>query len=99
MVKIIETNLLIKGRFITDHQSRVIEMNSWQEYVELFTTYDGNSTSNIFSLTGLDGNILPRQVDITDLEHDEFHLQCTIVNYKGEISKKLAYLVKRECND
>ena len=33
MTKVIETNLSIEDNNIVDHQSRVIEVDSWDEYI------------------------------------------------------------------
>ena len=45
MVKIIETNLLYKDTTLMDHQNRVIEANSWDDYCNAIKNYDGRQSS------------------------------------------------------
>lgn len=91
-VKIIETNLSISNSgAIKDHQSRIIEVNSWKDYCKAFDEYDGNAI-DFKSLTSIIGNSIPKEVKLYYLQYDDFHLSCNIWNgiYK---TKKLAYLI------
>ena len=45
MVYVIETNLSMNVDKIADHQSRVIEVPSWEEYCAMFENYDGQACS------------------------------------------------------
>ena len=38
MVKIIETNLSMSDMIVMDHQNRVIEVSSWEDYCNAFAT-------------------------------------------------------------
>lgn len=91
VVKIIETNLSMSSSgIIKDHQSRVVEANSWDEYTEAFEHYNGMAVE-FRSLTSMVGDTLPREEHLFNLEYDEFHLSCIVSN--GLLStKKLAYL-------
>ncbi len=92
MAKIIETNLsMSKSGAIKDHQSRIVEVNSWEEYCKAFNEYDG-SVVEFKSLTNMVGNTIPKEVKLYCLEYDEFHLSCNIWNGMFG-TKKLAYLI------
>jgi len=93
MIKVIETNLSIdEENTIKDHQSRVIEVDSWEEYIQEIK--DAKSVSRNSVLGSLHGNTIPSSavVEITSL--DDFHLDCDIVNRYGILSKKLAYMIQ-----
>lgn len=92
IVKIIETNLSLDNiNNIMDHQSRIIEVNSWEDYCKVFQEYRGDSVE-FKSLTLMKGDTLQKNCSITNFVYDKFHLSCDIL--KGKIrTKKLAYLV------
>lgn len=93
VVKIIETNLNMSSTgVIKDHQSRIVEANSWNEYTEAFKGYDGKAVE-FRSLTSMAGNTLPREEHLYNLEYNEFHLSCILSNGMFGI-KKLAYLIQ-----
>ena len=94
MKVIIETNLSLKDGVIVDHQSRVIEAKSWDEYVEYYrqNIESDRKHSKFKSLTGLFGDSLPRYGDITEFKYDNFHLSCYYTNPNGQVTMKLAYL-------
>lgn len=94
MTAIIETNLSIKDGVIVDHQSRVIEMKSWDEYVSYYKQNLSSDRQIVDpkSLTNLWGVILPRFGDITEFKYDDFHLSCYHTNPDGKVTMKLAYL-------
>ena len=76
---------------IMDHQSRIVEANSWKDYCKSFQEYIGDSVE-FKSLTLMKGDTLQKNCSITNFIYDEFHLSCDIL--KGKIrTKKLAYLV------
>jgi len=97
MVKIIETNLLLDdNNIIQDHQSRVIEDESWENYISMFKNHNNFASGYFKSLVGcLDGYSIPGSGIVENLAYDDFHLTCTVVR-QGRISniydKKLAYL-------
>ena len=96
-MKIIETNILYNGLTINDHQSRVIEVPSWEEYCNLFIGYDGRATGGDYrdvynQLTG--GCIIPKGVTIVDLIIDDFHLTCNMKRHGG-LQYKLAYVIEK----
>jgi len=77
---------------IKDHQSRIVEANSWKDYTDAFDNYDGRSVE-FKSLTSMIGNTLPREEHIYNLEYDDFHLSCNLSNGMFG-TKKLAYLIQ-----
>lgn len=93
MVKIIETNLSTTyGGEIIDHQSRVIEVSSWNEYVDLFKTYHGEPMGDYRAILGsMHGYVLPKGCILNGLGYDGHHLTCTVRHFDGTSSKKLAY--------
>lgn len=93
VVKIIETNIITDGNEIKDHQSRIIEANSWEEYIQAFANYDGKSVE-FKSLTSMIGCTINRELEITDIKYDDFHLSCRLSNSMFT-NKHLAYLVKQ----
>lgn len=90
MINIIETNISINNNneFI-DHQSRVIEVESWGNYVD-----EIKSAKSIFResiLGNLHGKSIPHFSKIENLKYNDFCLSCDVINRFGWKSKKLAY--------
>lgn len=76
---------------IKDHQSRIVEVNSWEQYCKAFDEYDGNAVE-FKSLTNMIGSTIPREVKLCSIKYDDHHLSCDI--WKGMFeTKKLAYLI------
>ena len=94
MVKIIETNLSIKDDKVFDHQSRMIEVKSWDEYINYYKQNISSDRQIVDpkSLTNLWGCILPKFGELSELKYDDFHLSCYIENPLGMVTMKLAYL-------
>ena len=89
-MKIIETNIIGIGNFvddatkITDHQSRVVEADSWEQYVLHYYSINNSFFRNKFPRT------LPKECTISRLNWDEYHLSCIIDN--GDfLTYRLAY--------
>ena len=93
MVKIIETNLSMADMIVIDHQNRVIEASSWEDYCNAFENYNGNIVE-FKSLTSMFGSTIPREVGIYNLKYDDFHLSCDVIKAGRYTTKKLAYLWK-----
>jgi len=91
MLKVIETNLSMAGDIIKDHQSRVIEVESWESFIEEIKNARFVMRTSIIGC--LYGNSVPRSSKIENFISDEKHLSCDIYNYSGVKTKKLAYLV------
>lgn len=89
--KIIETNLSMKDGRIYDHQSRVLEVDSWDTYIQMYEEYDGFATDRFKAISDMIGNSIPKDVEILNLKYDEKHLSCDYKNKDGFITKKLAY--------
>lgn len=89
--KIIETNLSMKDGQVYDHQSRIIEAESWDEYIKMYEEYDGFATDRFKALSDMIGNSIPKDVEILNLKYDEKHLSCDLKHKDGWIEKKLAY--------
>lgn len=78
MIEIIETNLAIdENKDIRDHQSRVVLADDWESYCESYEKYDG---SRVTFPSKNPGASIYEDSNIEDLEHDEYHLYCRIVN-------------------
>lgn len=92
MVKVIETNLSIDGNLIKDHQSRVMEVESWESFVNEIK--EKKTTIRNSCLGNLSGCTIPRESKIENLIYDEVHLSCDVYNFVGNKTKKLAYLIK-----
>lgn len=96
MVKIIETNISInpKKNIIKDHQSRIIETESWDEYVDYYkqNLKPNRKHSKFKFFTSLKGDSLPRYGEVKNLKYDSFHLICNHINYMKQLTIRLAYL-------
>lgn len=89
--KIIETNISMKDGQVCDHQSRVVEADSWDEYIEMYKEYDGSPIDRFKAISEMIGNSIPKDVEILNLKYDEKHLTCDFKHKDGWIEKKLAY--------
>ena len=89
--KIIETNISMKDGQVYDHQSRVVEADSWDEYIEMYEEYDGSPVDRFKAISEMIGNSIPKDVEILNLKYDEKHLTCDFKHKDGWIEKKLAY--------
>ena len=94
MVKIIETNLSMEGDIIQDHQSRVIQAESWESFVEEIKNARFVMRNAFIGL--MYGNSVPRSSTIENFISDEKHLSCDIYNYAKVKTRKLAYLAEEE---
>lgn len=88
---VIETNLSMKDGEVYDYQSRVIEIDDWDNYVSIFTNYDGTPIDKFIPITNMLGCSIPKDVKIENLVHDEKHLSCDFTRDNGFEMKKLAY--------
>jgi len=90
MIKVIETNLSIDGEnTIKDHQSRVIEVNSWEEYIQELK--DAKAVHRNSIIGSLHGNTIQSDSKVENLKYDDFHLDCEVINRFGIMSRKLVY--------
>ena len=96
MVKIIETNLSIMDRIIMDHQSRMVEAESWDSYVDFYFNhaYGYEDNREFKSLTNLIGDTLLPGAKVYDLNYDDYHLSCRVFNPDEIETMKLAYLAE-----
>lgn len=95
MIKIIETNISLDiDNLMKDHQSRVIEADSWDEYIRYYKqNIETNRNESTFKLlTGLVGSSLPKYGEISELKYDDFHLSCYVTDGFHE-TLKLAYKI------
>lgn len=94
MVQIIETNLSVTSDgLVKDHQSRIVETNSWNEYCKAFEEYSGEEVK-FKVLSQPSGASLCSNYKMENLKYDDFHLSCDAHNgYFG--IKKLASLIER----
>lgn len=93
-VKVIEINLSMKDGDISDYQSRVVEVNSWEDYCKAFKEYDGTAIGWFNSITSMVGNSIPKDVKILNLTYDDYHLTCDFKHKDGWLEKKLSYRSK-----
>ena len=93
MILVIETNLsLDKEDNIKDYQSRVIEIESWDDFIN--EVKEAKCIIRSAYLGGMYGNTIPRSAKVENLIYDDFHLTCDVYNYAGQKTKKLAYIIK-----
>ena len=78
---------------VMDHQNRVVEASSWEDYCNAFENYNGD-TVEFKSLTSMFGSTIPREVGVYNLKYDDFHLSCDVITRVGCLAKKLAFLWK-----
>ena len=71
---------------IENHQSRIIEADSWKDYCKSFEEYNGDSIE-FKILTSMTGETIPKGENIYNLEYDDYHLSCNVSGMK-----KLAYI-------
>jgi len=82
MIKVIETNLSLDNNDnIADHQSRVIEVESWEEFINEIKECKTVIRKSIYGC--LDGCTIPRESKIVNLKYDDIHLSCDVYNYFG----------------
>lgn len=95
-MKIVETNISYSFAGLEDHQSRVLEIPSWEEYCDLFRNYDGEHNGDKYKcmFNQMMGCVMPNNATITDLRIDEFHLTCHIKLSTGFTECKLAYILE-----
>ena len=101
-MKIVETNIIYEAMTFYDHQSRVLEIPSWNEYCDLYRNYNGEAVrdedvkyKDVFG-TLLRGCLLPKNAIIISLKIDDFHLTCNMNLWDGTPQYKLAYIVEKE---
>lgn len=95
MIKIIETNLSLNpndGTTILDHQARVIEVESWESYIEEILTGDAVYRKAAFGVN-MEGHSFPNDGKIEDYKSDEHHLSYT-TRFDSKIQKSFAYLIE-----
>ena len=80
---VIETNVSYDsyGKFC-DHQSRIIEINSWEDYVQSYI--DGKAKKFQGTMQGFNFH---EKYNMSSLKYDNFHLSCDFSNG----TQKLAY--------
>lgn len=95
-MKIVETNIIYSESTLCDHQSRVLEIPSWEEYCDLYINYDGSPVGDYENVyRQLIGYTLPKGATIIDLLIDDVHLTCNMNLWDGSPQYKLAYVIER----
>ena len=95
MINIIETNIIVDDENnIIDHQSRMLIVPSWNEYITLYTEYDGKANGRNYCTynNNLLGCVLPHGAVIQELKYNDFHLYCSFKLFDRTRQIKLAYL-------
>lgn len=95
MQKVIETNLSMNPNYsdtILDHQSRVIEVESWESYIEEILT--GEAVYR-YALHGsqMEGCSITLNGIIENFKSDEHHLSYELISDLG-IDRNTAYLIE-----
>lgn len=92
MIRIIETNLILDDNDkIIDHQSRVIEVNSWEKFVNEIKNQETVDRISIFG--DLRGVTIPKKAKIENLKYDDKTISCDVTTYMGNKIKKLIYKI------
>ena len=92
MIRVIETNLFMDyENNIKDHQSRVIEIDSWEEFID--EIINAKTVLRNSYIGSLHGNTIPRQAIVENLICDDFHLSCDVYNFASRKTKKLVYKI------
>lgn len=92
MIRVIETNLSMDyENNIKDHQSRVIEIDSWEEFID--EIINAKTVLRNSSIGSLHGCTIPRQSKVENLIYDDIHLSCDVYNFAGMKTKKLVYKI------
>jgi len=92
MIKVIETNLsLDDNNNIIDHQSRVIEVESWEDFIDEIKESKTIIRNSILGC--LSGCSIPRESKVVNLKYNDRNLSCDVYNYLGKKGKKLVYRV------
>jgi hypothetical protein len=94
-IKVIETNISLnpnsENDIMLDHQSRIIEVESWDNFVKEIK--DAQTVIRKAYIGSMEGNSIPRDAEIQNLKYDDFHLSCDVINWLGHKSKKLVYKI------
>lgn len=92
--KVIETNLFIHANTgeIMDHQARVIEVESWESYVEEILTGDAIRRRALLG-DYMEGYSYPLNGIVEDFKSDKHHLSYTTTSGTG-VNKSLAFLIE-----
>lgn len=95
-MKIVETNISYSN-VLEDHQSRILEIPSWEEYCDLYRDCDGRATGDKYKCVynQLLGYVLPKNATIVDLKIDDNHLTCNMTLWNGMPQYKLAFVVEK----
>lgn len=100
-MKIVETNIIYEGLTFHDHQTRVLEIPSWEEYCNLYRNYAGEAVrdenvkyKDVYG-TLLKGCLLPKNATIMGLKIDDFHLTCDMNLWDETPQYKLAYVIEK----
>lgn len=92
MIKVIETNLSIdSNNNIKDHQSRVIEIDNWDDFVNEIK--EAETVVRNACMGNMHGTTIPRNAKVENLNYDDKHLMCDVYHHAGTHSKKLAYKI------
>ena len=90
MIKVIETNLSLDyDDNIIDHQSRVIQVESWDSFINEIKESKTIIRNSVLGC--LSGCTIPKQSKVVNLKYDDKQLSCDVYNYIGMKTKKLVY--------
>jgi len=92
MDKVIETQISLDGNEeFVDHQSRVIQVDSWDDFVEEI------KSAKVITRQSFLGNMMgvsvPKNAGISEFKSDNKHLSCKVETYDGKKVIKLAYKI------
>jgi hypothetical protein len=82
LINVIETNILYKDGEISDTQSRVIHVESWDSYVEEFRLRISKNRSGKYA-NGLYGSSLPRNFEYVNFKSDDHKIVTELKLFDG----------------
>lgn len=96
-MKIVETNISYSFAGLEDHQSRVLEIPSWNEYCDLFRSYNGEHNGDNYKcvFNQMTGCVMPNNAEILYLKINDTRLTCNMKLYNECRQYKLAYILER----
>lgn len=89
MINVIETNILYKDGEISDTQSRVIHVESWDEYVKELETGDTKYRTGKY-VNSMVGHSLPRFFNLLSFKADDHKVVIELVLFDGTKVLKIA---------
>jgi hypothetical protein len=88
LINVIETNILYKDGEISDTQSRVIHVESWDSYVNEFKSHNSKDRNGKYA-NGLFGSSLPRVFEYVSFKSDDHKIVTELKLFDGTKALKI----------